>query len=182
MAPNQELNPVAELPGGGIRKACISDLDVIVQLYDKARAEMRRQGNLTQWPGTYPGRDNALADLEAGTLYVNDSVTAVMTLAAGPDPTYARIRQGSWLDEDSYSVIHRIVSTQPGQGRALLQYAMDTAGHIRIDTHRKNRSMLRLLEKLGFRHCGVITCQDGTDREAFEWSSKPGRPGDDEAD
>ncbi|WP_288158997.1 N-acetyltransferase [Faecalibaculum rodentium] len=154
-----------------IRKAETADLDAILNLYDQGRAIMRREGNRHQWTSVYPGPDSARQDLKAGHLYVNSQLTAVMTYMPGPDPTYQTMVEGSWLDESRYAVIHRIVSTEPGQGRSLLEYGMTCAGHLRIDTHSRNHGMKRLLTSLGFRRCGVILCQDGTPREAFEWSS-----------
>ena len=110
-----------------IRKAETADLDAILNLYDQGRAIMRREGNRHQWTSAYPGPDSARQDLKAGHLYVNSQLTAVMTYMPGPDPTYQTMVEGSWLDESRYAVIHRIVSTEPGQGRALLEYGMTCA-------------------------------------------------------
>ena len=37
---------------------------------------------------------------------------------------------------------------------------------IRIDTHRQNASMQRMLEKNGFAYCGIIYLQDGAEAGA----------------
>ena len=40
-----------------IRKAEKADLDKIMDIYDTARAFMRKSGNPTQWAGGYPPRE-----------------------------------------------------------------------------------------------------------------------------
>ncbi|HBN29292.1 MAG TPA: GNAT family N-acetyltransferase, partial [Clostridiaceae bacterium] len=39
---------------------------------------------------------------------------------------------------------------------------------IKIDTHRENKSMQRLLKKNGFEYCGIIYLKDKSERIAFE--------------
>ena len=40
--------------------------------------------------------------------------------------------------------------------------------HIKIDTHKQNKSMQRFLTKNGFEYCGVIYLKDNAERIAFE--------------
>jgi RimJ/RimL family protein N-acetyltransferase len=39
---------------------------------------------------------------------------------------------------------------------------------IRVDTHKENKSMQKLLKKNGFTYCGIIYLVDGNERAAFE--------------
>ena len=39
---------------------------------------------------------------------------------------------------------------------------------LRIDTHRGNAVMRRMLEKNGFKYCGIIHLEDGDERLAFQ--------------
>ena len=45
-----------------IRRATIDDLDAIMPIFDEARGFMRRNGNLGQWTGGYPSREQIADD------------------------------------------------------------------------------------------------------------------------
>ncbi len=156
-----------------IRKAEERELDSIMDIYDKARAFMRQNGNKTQWKNGYPSRPLIEYDIENGRLYVLEDdfgLYGVFMLLPGPDPTYAVIRDGAWLDDSPYVVIHRAASSGRRKGvmHEIVSFASGISGHIRIDTHADNAPMQRALSREGFRRCGIIVCDDGTDRVAFE--------------
>ena len=88
-----------------------------------------------------------------------------------PEPTYARIDGGTWLDDRlPYHVIHRIASYPEVHGvfDTMLRWAGEREGNLRIDTHRDNRIMQHLLEKHGFRFCGIIYLASGDERLAYQ--------------
>ena len=92
-----------------IRKAEKNELDVILAVYDKARAFMRSNGNMNQWINGYPSRDILEKDIENGNLFVlydDSSVYGVFMFRKGHDRTYDIIRDGSWMDGSEYGVIH----------------------------------------------------------------------------
>ncbi|MDO4404425.1 MAG: N-acetyltransferase [Atopobiaceae bacterium] len=153
------------------RRATQADVPVILDIYAGARAFMRRTGNPTQWPDGYPGIDDVLNDIEEGKLYVcvtGEKVFAVFFLADGPDPTYAHI-DGRWLNDEPYSVIHRIAArVGTGAGRYCIQRVCDSVQNLRIDTHEDNLPMRHVLRSLGFVECGTIICNDGTPRIAYQ--------------
>ena len=66
--------------------------------------------------------------------------------------------------------IHRIAGSGAGKGifRECLAYCLARIPNIRIDTHRDNAAMRHLLEKHGFRKCGVIYVEDGSPRIAYQ--------------
>ncbi len=134
---------------------------------------MRASGNRSQWAGAYPAREDIERDIATGNLYAgeDDSGTVVMVFAfiEGTDPTYADI-DGAWLNDHPYGTIHRIASSG-AVGRCLeraVEFGLKHSDNIRIDTPIDNAPMLNALRRAGFVRCGVITCADGTPREAFQ--------------
>ena len=93
-----------------------------------------------------------------------------MAFIPGPDPTYARIEDGEWPNNDPYYVIHRIAVVTPGKGyaRRLLDWAFKHCSTVRIDTHRDNVIMHHILRKYGFEYCGVIYLANGDARDAYQ--------------
>lgn len=156
-----------------IRKSTLQDLDRIMPLYDKARAYMRRHGNMVQWIGGYPSVEVIRKDISLGNHYIgydeNNDVAVVFTFIIGADPTYSVIEDGEWPDDKPYGTIHRIASAEILRGvlKISVDYCFGLIDTIRIDTHADNAKMLSSLRKLGFTRCGVIHIADGTPREAF---------------
>ena len=156
-----------------IRKAEYEDLNEITAIYDKARSFMRQNGNMRQWSNGYPSRELLSYDIEQGTLYVlldDFGLYGVFMLRVGDDPTYRVIREGAWMDSSPYAVLHRLASSGRRKGvlHEALCYASLFTDHIRVDTHESNRPMQNALLKEGFSRRGIIVCDDGTDRVAFE--------------
>lgn len=160
------------------RKATIHDLPRIMEICDEARRFMRSTGNLTQWVNGYPSEQVILSDIEAGNSYVgiNDSGVIEVTFAfiLGDDPTYKEISGGAWLNNNPYGTIHRMASAglRNGMLDRVTRFCLTLTDNIRLDTHLDNKPMLRAASRLGYRRCGVITCQDGTPREAFHLINK----------
>lgn len=165
-----------------IRQATSSDLPEMERIYERARAFMAEHGNPTQWgPRRYPPRDRILSDITQGKAYVclcGETVCAVFYYDYGrdPEPTYLEPVEGEWLAPGPYGVVHRIASdgSVRGAGRFCLRWAMERAGHIRIDTHKNNSVMQNLLTSLGFCRVGIIRLPEATDnlRLAYEWTGE----------
>lgn len=157
---------------GRIRRALPDDLEEIMALYAAGRARMRESGNTAQWMGDYPPRRMIEEDIRLGNSFVyerNGALQAVFALIWGADPTYAVI-DGAWPDDRPYAAVHRIVARAdcPGLGPYCLEWCLALCGCIRIDTHESNGLMRRTLEKCGFTYCGVVICDDGTPRLAYQ--------------
>lgn len=157
-----------------IRRSTPSDLDAIMEVYDKARSFMRRSDNLTQWVNGYPSRRLVEEDITAGCGYVGTDqegrVVMAFVFIIGPDPTYADI-DGEWLDDEApYGTIHRLGSdgTHSGMLRACVDWCATQCANLRLDTHADNRPMRRGASRLGFTRCGIIRCMDGTPRIAYQ--------------
>ena len=149
-----------------IRKAIESDLLEIKNIVDKARELMKSSGNVNQWVDGYPSIEVLLSDIRSRKAYLllrENKAVAYFVMADGPDPTYNSIAEGSWLNNDSYGVLHR-----KGVFKEILLYASEHYSNIRIDTHHDNKIMQRLLEKNGFVYCGIIFLTDGSPRLAYQ--------------
>lgn len=162
-----------------IRGGRHDDVDAIMAVYDKARKYMRRNGNLTQWINGYPSREQVLADIDRGVSFVGEDTLGEIVMAfafiIGDDPTYAVIEGGRWLDATPYGTIHRLGSS--GRYKGILElcvgFCRKSIDNIRLDTHADNSTMLRGAERLGFTRCGIIYCDDGTPRVAFQQIFRP---------
>ena len=156
-----------------IRKAVESDLLDIKSIVDKARELMKASGNVNQWVDGYPSIDVLLSDIRSGNAYLllrENKAVAYFAMIDGPDPTYNLITKGSWLNDDSYGVLHRVASSGEAKGvfKEILFHASEYYSNIRIDTHHDNKIMQRLLEKNGFVYCGIIFLADGSPRLAYQ--------------
>lgn len=156
-----------------IRRAKLTDMGRIMQIYDHARRFMEDNGNGTQWAGGYPSKELLRNDIAEEQLYVMESggeVHGVFAFVIGKDESYDVIEEGQWLSDSEYGTIHRIAGD--GRVRGLMQNAVSFCrsriGHLRIDTHENNHVMQHLIEKTGFRRCGIIHIADGTPRIAYE--------------
>lgn len=156
------------------RLATPEELPRLMELYDAARAFMRRCGNTVQWVGGYPSRDMVAGGIEAGEQYVcvdGGRIVATFWFAVAPEPTYAQIHDGpGWLDDEPYGVVHRLASdgSAKGVGEKCLEWCLGQCGNIRVDTHACNTVMQNLLARLGYTRCGVVHVGDGTPRDAFQ--------------
>ena len=156
-----------------IRRAEPEETGEILTLYAEARAYMRENGNPTQWGSTYPDRKTVERDIAAGACRIcteAGKTVGVFSFFSGPDPTYAVIEDGQWLDDGDYAVIHRIAvrAHRKGIASACFDWAMARCRSLRIDTHADNLPMQRSLLKNGFVRCGIIHVADGSARIAFQ--------------
>ena len=154
-----------------IRKAVPGDLAQIMEIYAEARRFMSENGN-SQWDDGYPAQGLIEGDLAAGFSYVcleDGEIAAVFYFNVECEPTYAKI-DGNWLDGAPYGVVHRIAKRKghKGAGEFCLDWCFSRCGNVRIDTHRDNMPMRRLLDRLGYRYCGIIWLMNGDERMAFQ--------------
>lgn len=157
-----------------IRPTTYADLPEVMEMYDIAHDFMRRTGNPSQWIDGYPSEAFITSEIDAGHSFVceNQSGVLVGTLCfiIGEDPTYAHIYEGEWLNHEPYGTVHRIASSgkEKGVAEACFRWCFTQCPNIRVDTHRDNRLMQRILERLGFGYCGIIYIANGTERLAFQ--------------
>lgn len=175
-----------------IREGVAADLCAIYDIFDEARGTIAALG-IDQWQNGYPSREVIEKDiaLSQSRVVVTDGgvctacgrfggqACATFALIFDGEPTYNKIYGGEWLtgDSDSYIAIHRVAISVAMRGRGIageiMSYAADTARalgrkSLRIDTHRGNVVMRKMLEKQGFTYCGIIYLADGAERVAYE--------------
>lgn len=165
-----------------IRKSTPDDIEQILSIYACARKQMKLSGNPDQWKDRYPTLEIIKEDIRNGSSYVIEDeiqkgtpeMIAVFAFILGDDPTYQRIDNGSWLNDEPYGTIHRIASSGKKKGvlRCCLSFCEAKAANIRIDTHDRNQIMQHLLESNGYRKCGQIYVADGSPRIAYQKQTK----------
>lgn len=159
-----------------IRKATVTDMDQLMQVYANARKIMRENGNPNQWGDDKPPKETLVEDIKKQNLYVvevDGHVAGAFAFILGEDPTYGYI-EGQWLNEEAYGTIHRIGSAGIAKGilEQCLDYCQKFTDNLRIDTHEDNKIMQHLVEKLGFQKCGIIYLEDGQPRLAYHRKHK----------
>lgn len=165
-----------------IRKSTSNDLPALMALFDEARGTIAKLG-IDQWQDGYPSEAVIAEDIQMGRSYVVElegKLCGTFVLVDDGEPTYDRIYDGHWKTGDEsrdYIAIHRVAVSveRRGQGvsAAIIRHAQAYArsldrSSVRIDTHRGNTVMRRMLEKNGFEYCGVIYLQSGASRVAYE--------------
>ncbi len=157
-----------------IRHATTSDVESIMQVLAQAKQVMRDSGNLNQWINGYPTSQAVMLDIEHNAAIViedDGNIVAYFAFMPSPEPTYAKIYNGKWLDNDRpYHVVHRMgaVPTAHGIFNFAMDYCFSNDPNIRIDTHRDNKIMQHLLERYGFGYCGIIYLENGDERLAYQ--------------
>lgn len=157
-----------------IRPAGLEDLPLVMEIYEYARAFMRANGNVTQWVNGYPSEELIRREIQDGHSFVctngDGEIVGTFCFILGDDPTYQQIYDGAWLNDEPYGVIHRMGTNgkRKGIAEACLNWSFQHSGNIRVDTHRDNLVMQHILEKNGFKRCGIIYVRDGTERIAYQ--------------
>lgn len=155
-----------------IRKSTESDISAIEEIYSQAKKFMRDAGNKNQWDGEYPNGESARQDIKDGIGYVCEDggeVVAVFAFAVANEPTYDVIYDGEWLDSNPYAFIHRIAVKKHGMG--IVDFCFGECfkmfPSLKIDTHRDNIPMQKVLLRNGFKYCGIIHLENGDERLAY---------------
>lgn len=157
-----------------IRKAELNDLEQIMNIYKLARKFMAENGNPTQWAGGYPQEDIIRNDILNGNSYVcieNQNIVGTFFFFVGEEPTYRVIEDGNWSYDRPYGTIHRLASNGQVKGiaKACFDYCTSQSDYVRIDTHGDNRFMQSAVQRYGFRKCGKIYVENGSERIAFDY-------------
>ena len=146
----------------------------IMKVVAAAKQTMRQSGNTRQWVDGYPSEAVIAADLKRHGGYVVEDdgrIVAYFAFLPSPEPTYARIFGGQWLDDTlPYHVVHRIASLPDDHGifQCIMDFCFTHDCNIRIDTHRDNRIMQHCIVKSGFTYCGIIYLASGDERLAYQ--------------
>lgn len=160
-----------------IRNSMEKDIPQIMEIYEHARHFMAEHGNPNQWgPTNWPPKALIHSDITNGNSYVcicDDKIVGTFFFQYGKDiePAYSTIKDGAWLDNSVYGVIHRLAGdgTVKGIGKFCMDWAFEKCGHLRVDTHEDNQVMQNIFAKSGFTYCGIIyVAEDNHPRLAYE--------------
>lgn len=155
------------------------DIEDILLIIKQAQAALKEAG-IDQWQNNYPNYETISRDVDNKESYVlleENNIVATTALSFQGEKTYQNIYDGRWISEGDYAVIHRIAVNHNCKGSGLAskmihyveKICLDKGvTSIKVDTHEKNLSMQRLLEKNKFQYCGIIYLEDGSKRVAFE--------------
>ena len=75
----------------------------IMKVMDATMKIMWQSGNMNQWGEGYPSKAVIMADMERNGSFVivdDDKVVGYFAFLQSPEPTYARIYEGKWLDDE----------------------------------------------------------------------------------
>ena len=161
------------------RKSVKLDIKEIINIIEEAQSYFK-ENSIDQWQNGYPNEESIMNDIESDESYVllkDDKIIATAYLSFSGENDYDIIYDGKWISQGDYAVVHRVAvsSNMKGQGIARELFKCiekvcleNNLKHIKIDTHRQNKSMQKFLKKNGFEYCGVIYLQDNSERIAFE--------------
>lgn len=162
-----------------IRKTTKKDIDRVMVILGEARQSIGKLG-IDQWQYGYPTRDIIIDDVSKGFSYAvceNDEIYATFCLKEDEEPTYKNIYEGSWVSEGDSYALHRIAicNLKRGKGIAdkIIEFIVDKCKNdgitsLKVDTHKGNLPMRKMLEKNGFVYCGIIYLGTGEERVAYE--------------
>lgn len=166
-----------------VRYAVPDDWPRMNEIISQARKKLKRE-RVDQWQGDYPAFQNFKDNFEKNECYLltdGNIIAGFFTLSDVPEASYAGITDGKWSSDAPYMVLHRMAVADEYRGSGLSAYILSAAEeeakkrgikYIRVDTHRKNKSMQRLLRENGYRYRGnlIIDCEPGHDsaRQGFE--------------
>lgn len=159
-----------------IRLATKEDITAADEIYRNAKEYMKKNGNPDQWRGDYPSGLDVELGIPSGVSYVIEDageIVATFHFEIGHEPTYDRIYEGEWKNDAPYAFIHRIAVKYHGRGIVdfVFSECFKMRQNLKIDTHRDNLPMQRVLLRNGFRKCGVIYLESGDERVAYQKTS-----------
>ena len=172
------------------RNASEQDLPEMLEIVAYAKKTLKAH-RVDQWQGPYPEAEDFMADISRNESYVvlhGDEICAFFTLSVLPEDCYEDIKDGRWSRDGEYCVVHRIAVGEGWRGTEIakktLRFAEERSlqlgrDYIRIDTHRKNKAMQKLLRSEGYGYRGnlEILCEPGHDsaRQGYDKILKSGR-------
>ena len=162
-----------------LRKTTTEDLMQVMEIIHQGKAYLKANG-VDQWQNGYPNEQVIREDIENGYGFVleyQENIVGTIALSFDGEPWYETIREGQWLSNDAFLVIHRMAvshemrHTQVATEMLRQAEQLCAKAHIRsikIDTHADNVVMQRFVKKNGFKYCGVVILGKEGERLAFE--------------
>ena len=164
-----------------LRSTNSQDVPAIMSIIKNAQNYLKKLG-IDQWQDGYPDEEQILLDIHNEDSFVisnsNSDVMGTVVFTTNPESTYNSI-EGEWITkpDSKYGVIHRLAVSDDFRGVGIAKFVFNTCENklvkakissMRIDTHRDNKGMQKLITSLGYKYCGVIILNSGAERLAFE--------------
>ena len=165
------------------RPAAEVDLPAILAMVADARASLKKH-RVDQWQGQYPDEAAFRADMARGECFVllhGEEAAGFFTLSTREEESYAAITDGKWTEGMAYCTLHRCAVGKDWRGSGMAEEMLRCVEEqarafglrcVRTDTHKKNKSMQRLLREGGYRYRGNVNVlsEPGHDtaRQAYE--------------
>ncbi|NMA94967.1 MAG: GNAT family N-acetyltransferase [Clostridiales bacterium] len=165
------------------RRSTYADIDDIMKIIKQAQSYLNKMG-IDQWQDGYPNAHVIEEDIKKGYSYIlvhGEEIIATVAVSFDGEGTYGHIYKGQWLTDDGYAVMHRLAVEDNYKGLGISSKIIEHIKSlcidrriysIKVDTHRENLSMQRMLEKNEFKRCGIIYLENGDERIAFEKTFK----------
>ena len=166
-----------------LRKTTANDIPAVMEIIEQGKSYLRSNG-IDQWQNGYPGEDIIREDIDNGYGYVleyDDKVIGTVALSFDGEPWYDDIRDGQWLSDGAFLVIHRLAVRSDVRGTKFASEIIRQAekfcikqyvNSIKIDTHEDNVIMRNFVKKNGFEYCGIVMLGSEGERLAFEKTLK----------
>ena len=153
------------------RKAALSDLDRIAEIYSEIHDEEEAGRTTIGWVrAIYPTRATAEIAIDRGIMYVcesNGRVVAAAKIDQEQVPEYVGAAWSHDAPDDKILVLHALVVSPREAGRgigsAFVRFYEDCARergcpYLRMDTNERNSAARALYKKLGYREAGIVSC------------------------
>lgn len=162
-----------------IRQAKYEDIEKIMLIINQAKKYFIDE-EIFQWNLDYPNNNTIKNDIDKGVSFVvidKGNIVGIFAFIIGEDVCYKNIYDGKWITNGIYATIHRLAIDnnykRKGIGDEIIQYSEDCCiknniSSLRIDTHKLNIPMIKLIEKNKFSYCGIIKTDYSSDRVAYE--------------
>ncbi|MGH4051542.1 MAG: GNAT family N-acetyltransferase [Clostridium sp.] len=161
------------------KKAVAADANSIMNIINQAQ-DYFREREINQWQDNYPNFETVMSDINNKNGYVlleDNNLVGTVVVTFDGEKNYEFICDGNWISNDKYAVIHRIAVDINYKGRGLSTIIIKNIERlcldrgirsIRVDTHKENISMQKMLSKNDFKYCGIIYLDDQSKRIVFE--------------
>lgn len=162
-----------------LRLAKEDDRKIILEIYEDGSKKLKSLG-LDQWQGhDKPNLDNFKELIENKNIFVleDDKKVVATVIIYDFDIDYENNLDGTWQSPRPYVALHRIGTLESerkkGYGRKIIEMSESYAREnnfksVRIDTHRGNKDMQRLLSSLSYKYVGLVYLGGKNERLAYE--------------
>ena len=147
-----------------IRKAVLEDIDQIMDILNKTKAEMHSYNNF-QWDKNYPNREDFINDIKKENLYCIEHEKSIAGFVCANTTQPIEYNGLNWSSTKEAMVIHRMSVNpefrQKGIGTKLIKFVERLAiknniEYLKTDTYSLNVKMNNLFKKCGYNFIGEM--------------------------